>query len=176
MASAVIVLAGSGTRGFAAFEKHLKRLPAAILSDIERKDMSAESAILVRIFKQESELEVWKQDRSGKFALLKTYPICRWSGELGPKVRQGDRQAPEGFYTVTPGQMNPKSQYYLSFNVGYPNAFDRAHDRNGSALMVHGDCLSAGCYAMTDEQMAEIFALAREAFAGGQPSFQVQAF
>src|SRR5690606_19647912 len=127
-------------------------------------------------FKEEAELEVWKQNRDGQFALLKTYPICRWSGELGPKIKQGDRQAPEGFYTITPAQMNPRSQYYLSFNLGYPNAFDRAHGRTGSHLMVHGDCSSAGCYSMTDEQIAEIYALGREAFFGGQKTFQVQAY
>jgi murein L,D-transpeptidase YafK len=130
----------------------------------------------VRVFKTESELEVWKQDRTGRFALLKTYPICKWSGDLGPKVREGDRQAPEGFYDITPAQMNPNSQFYLAFNLGYPNAFDRAHDRNGAHLMVHGDCSSRGCYAMTDEQILEIFALGRESFFGGQKSFQVQAF
>jgi murein L,D-transpeptidase YafK len=174
IASAVALVA-SGAHGFPTTAKHLKPLPASLISEVERKDMTTESPILVRIFKQEAELEVWKQDRSGKYALLKIYPICRWSGELGPKIRQGDRQAPEGFYAITPGQMNPNSSYHLSFNIGYPNAFDRAHERTGSALMVHGDCLSAGCYAMTDEQMSEIFGLAREAFAGGQPSFQVQA-
>jgi murein L,D-transpeptidase YafK len=119
---------------------------------------------------------VWKQKRDGRFALLKTYPICRWSGELGPKIKEGDRQAPEGFYTITPGQMNPLSNYYLAFNMGYPNAFDRAHGRTGSQLMVHGDCSSRGCYAMTDEQIGEIYALAREAFFGGQRAFQVQAY
>jgi murein L,D-transpeptidase YafK len=173
--ASAVALAASGAHGFPTPAKHLKPLPASLISEVERKEMTTESPILVRIFKQEAELEVWKQDRSGKYALLKIYPICRWSGELGPKIRQGDRQAPEGFYAITPGQMNPNSSYYLSFNIGYPNAFDRAHERTGSALMVHGDCLSAGCYAMTDEQMSEIFALAREAFAGGQPSFQVQA-
>ena len=126
--------------------------------------MDLQSPILVRLFKQEAELEVWKQDRSGRFALLKTYPICRWSGDLGPKVREGDRQAPEGFYTISPGQMNPQSAYYLSFNTGYPNAFDRALGRTGSQLMVHGDCSSRGCYAMTDEQIAEIYSLGRESF------------
>ena len=85
--------------------------------------MDLQSPILVRLFKQEAELEVWKQDRSGRFALLKTYPICRWSGDLGPKVREGDRQAPEGFYAISPAQMNPQSAYYLSFNTGYPNAY-----------------------------------------------------
>ena len=138
--------------------------------------MSKESPILVRIFKEESELEVWKEDQSGRMALLKTYPICRWSGDLGPKIREGDRQAPEGFYTITPSLMNPNSSYYLSINMGYPNAYDRANNRTGAFLMIHGDCSSRGCYAMTDEQIAEIYALARESFFGGQSSFQIQAF
>lgn len=133
-----------------------------MLAQLEHKHMSKESPILVRLFKEEAELEVWKKDSSGRFALLKTYPICRWSGELGPKIREGDRQAPEGFYTVTPGQMNPNSHSYLSFDIGYPNAFDRAYGRTGGDIMVHGDCSSRGCYAMTDEQISEIYALARE--------------
>jgi murein L,D-transpeptidase YafK len=147
-----------------------------MLVDLEAKRMSKESPILVRIFKEEAELDVWKQDNSGRFALLRTYPICRWSGELGPKIKQGDRQAPEGFYTISPGQMNPNSSYYLAINTGFPNAYDRANGRTGAFLMIHGDCASAGCYAMTDEQIAEIYALAREAFFGGQKSFQLEAF
>ena len=138
--------------------------------------MDVESPILVRLFKEEAELEVWKQNREGQFALLKTYPICRWSGELGPKIKEGDRQAPEGFYNITPGQMNPRSQYFLSFDLGYPNAYDRAWGRTGAQLMVHGDCSSRGCYSMTDEQISEIYALGRDAFFGGQKSFQVQAY
>ena len=112
----------------------------------------------------------------GRYALLKTYPICNWSGELGPKIKEGDRQAPEGFYSITPGQMNANSQYYLAFNLGYPNAYDQAWDRTGAHLMVHGDCSSRGCYAMTDEQISEIFSLGRESFFGGQQAFQVQAY
>jgi murein L,D-transpeptidase YafK len=154
----------------------LKPLPAALAAEIDKRNMPRESPILVRIFKEESELEVWKQDAEGKFALLKTYPICRWSGELGPKIKEGDRQAPEGFYTITPGQMNPNSNYYLAFNLGFPNAYDKANDRTGAFLMVHGDCSSAGCYAMTDEQIQEIYALGRDSFLGGQKSFQVQAY
>jgi murein L,D-transpeptidase YafK len=119
---------------------------------------------------------VWKQDREGNYTLLKTYPICRWSGDLGPKKKEGDRQAPEGFYTITPGQMNPASNYYLAFNTGFPNAYDRAMGYTGSELMVHGDCSSRGCYAMTDEQIQEIYALARESFFGGQKAFQLQAY
>jgi murein L,D-transpeptidase YafK len=147
-----------------------------MVADLEAKNMDKASPILVRLFKTEAELEVWKQDRSGQFALLKTYPICRWSGDLGPKVREGDRQAPEGFYTITPGQMNPNSSYYLAFNMGYPNAFDRSLNRTGSNLMIHGDCSSRGCYAMTDEQISEIYSLGRESFFGGQKAFQVQAY
>jgi murein L,D-transpeptidase YafK len=157
-------------------EKAARPLPEKLVKDIEAKNMDKESPILVRLFKEESELEVWKQDRTGRFALLKTYPICRWSGELGPKVREGDRQAPEGFYNITPGQMNPNSQYYLSFDLGYPNAYDRSYGRTGSQLMVHGDCSSRGCYSMTDEQISEIYALGRDSFFGGQKSFQVQAY
>ena len=174
MASAV-ALAGCQTDGID-LAKAMKPLSAQMTALVEEKGMSKESPILVRAFKEESELEVWKQDRNGEYALLKTYPICRWSGELGPKIREGDRQAPEGFYNITPAQMNPRSQFYLSFNLGYPNAFDKAHGRTGAHLMVHGDCSSRGCYSMTDEQIAEIYALGRDSFFGGQKSFQVQAY
>ena len=151
-------------------------LSEKMLAEISAKNMDKGSPILARIFKEEAELEVWKKNRDGQYALLKTYPICRWSGDLGPKKKQGDRQAPEGFYTITPGQMNPNSNYYLAFNTGYPNAYDRVWGYTGSELMVHGDCSSRGCYAMTDEQIQEIYALARESFFGGQKAFQLQAF
>jgi len=151
-------------------------VPPKLIADMTEKDMDLQSPMLVRLFKQEAELEVWKQDRSGRFALLKTYPICRWSGDLGPKVREGDRQAPEGFYSISPAQMNPQSAYYLSFNTGYPNAYDKAQGHTGSQLMVHGDCSSRGCYAMTDEQIAQIYSLGRESFFGGQRAFQLQAY
>lgn len=172
-----VALSGCKTEGTLPYAgKAQAPIPPRLLAEIADKNMDVGSPMLVRVFKTESELEVWKQDRSGRYALLKTYPICKWSGDLGPKIREGDRQAPEGFYDITPGQMNPNSQYYLAFNLGYPNAYDRAHDRNGAHLMVHGDCSSRGCYAMTDEQILEIFALGRESFFGGQKSFQVQAY
>ena len=151
-------------------------VPPKLVAAMSEKNMDLQSPILVRLFKQEAELEVWKQDRSGRFALLKTYPICRWSGDLGPKVREGDRQAPEGFYAISPAQMNPQSAYYLSFNTGYPNAYDKSLGHTGSELMVHGDCSSRGCYAMTDEQIAEIYSLGRKSFFGGQRAFQFQAY
>ena len=143
---------------------------------LQVKGMTAQSPIFVRIFKEESELEVWKARDDGHFYHFKTYPICNWSGDLGPKLETGDKQAPEGFYMVSASQMNPNSSFYLSFNLGFPNALDKAYGRTGSALMVHGNCKSAGCYAMTDALIEEIYALARESFTGGQEAFQVQAF
>ncbi|MGD0847285.1 L,D-transpeptidase family protein [Bradyrhizobium sp.] len=156
--------------------KATRELPAELLLLLQQKKMPKYSPIVVRIFKEEAELEVWKQDTTGRFQILKTYPICRWSGDLGPKFWEGDRQAPEGFYSITPGLMNPNSNYYLAINTGFPNSFDKANNRAGSLLMIHGDCWSSGCYAMTDEQISEIYALARNAFLGGAPSFQVQAY
>jgi murein L,D-transpeptidase YafK len=175
--AAAVALAGCDSDGTPALNgRHMQPISDRMQADIEQKNMSKESAILVRIFKEESELEVWKEDRNGRFALLKSYPICRWSGDLGPKVKEGDRQAPEGFYTITPGLMNPNSSYYLAINTGFPNAYDRSHGRTGGFLMIHGDCSSRGCYAMTDEQIAEIYSLARESFFGGQKAFQIQAY
>jgi murein L,D-transpeptidase YafK len=156
--------------------RHMQPLSEATLTELDTKNMAKESPILIRIFKEESELEVWKVDKSGRFALLHTYPICRWSGELGPKIEEGDRQAPEGFYTVTSDLMNPNSHYHLAVNTGFPNAYDRANGRSGASVMIHGDCASVGCYAMTDEQITEIYSLAREAFFGGQRSLQIQAY
>jgi murein L,D-transpeptidase YafK len=172
-----LALAGCyGEDGYQLPTKAMKELSPQMLTMLDQKGMPKDSPILVRIFKEESELEVWKQDTTGHFQILKVYPICRWSGDLGPKVNEGDRQAPEGFYTITPALMNPNSNYYLAINTGFPNAYDRANDRHGAFLMIHGDCSSRGCYAMTDEQIGEIYSLARESFLGGQQSFQIQAY
>ncbi len=138
--------------------------------------MQAGSPSFVRIFKEESELEVWKQRDDGRFYHFKTYPICNWSGDIGPKLEEGDRQAPEGFYSINAYLMNPNSKFYVSFNLGFPNAYDRVHRRTGNSLMVHGKCRSAGCYAMTDALMEEIYGLTRESLKAGQPSFEVHAF
>ena len=155
---------------------HLLPLPPAAKALLAQKDMREDAPIFMRIFKEENELEVWKAKADGRYYHFKTYPICTWSGGLGPKIMEGDLQSPEGFYKVSARQMNPKSAYHLSFNLGFPNAFDRSYNRTGSFLMVHGDCKSIGCFAMTDALIEEIYALAREAFAGGQKAFDVQAF
>ncbi|WP_333781707.1 L,D-transpeptidase family protein [Hoeflea prorocentri] len=151
-------------------------LPKKLVNKMKAHDQRVRAPIMMRIFKEEGMLEVWKAKGNGRYAMVKEYEICKWSGELGPKFKEGDRQAPEGYYHVKPHQMNPNSSYYLSFNMGFPNAYDRAHGRTGSHLMVHGACSSAGCYSMTDELMIEIYAFAREAHRGGQQAFQVQAY
>ena len=143
---------------------------------MDAKDMDRGAPIMIRITKEDATLEVLKEDRQGRYRPLKTYSICRFSGGLGPKKAEGDHQAPEGFYTVAPNQMNPHSREYLSFNTGYPNAFDRSFGRTGDSLMVHGGCRSVGCYAMTNAQIEEIYGLAHEAFAGGQTAIPLQAF
>ncbi|MCC0004460.1 MAG: murein L,D-transpeptidase [Methylobacteriaceae bacterium] len=154
-----------------------KPIPSDTLALMASKGTDAHEPVLIRTYKKEAEFEIWKRRKSdGKYALLKTYPMCRWSGQLGPKVREGDRQVPEGFYAIAPSQMNPNSNYYLSFNVGYPNAFDRALGRTGGMIMVHGDCSSAGCFSMTDNQISEIYAIAREGFGGGQREIQLQSY
>lgn len=131
--------------------------------------------VFIRIFKEEKELELWVDD--GKvFKHFKTWPICKYSGKLGPKLKEGDQQAPEGFYFVPRSRMNPRSRFHLSFNLGYPNTYDRAHKRTGSALMVHGNCVSIGCYAMTNARIEEIYSLCDAALKGGQRFFRVHSF
>ena len=151
-------------------------IPPQTLAQMAELGTTQNAPVLIRTYKKEAELEIWKMKPDGHYALLKTYPMCRWSGQLGPKVREGDRQVPEGFYSITPAQMNPNSNYYLSFNVGYPNAYDRALGHTGGSIMVHGICSSAGCFSMTDPQIGEIYAIAREGFAGGQRAIQMQSY
>ncbi|WP_375651674.1 MULTISPECIES: L,D-transpeptidase family protein [unclassified Bartonella] len=164
------------------------RLPASIRAKVEQPlpqeiqnrmalyDIDPYAPIVMRFFKEENLAEVWKQSRSGPFILVARYGICKWSGKLGPKYKEGDFQTPEGFYTISANQMNPYSKYYLSFNIGFPNLYDQENGRTGSNLMVHGSCFSAGCYSMSDKNMAQIYAFARDAFKGGQREFQLQAF
>ena len=151
-------------------------LPSSILAEMQKKDMPRNSPIMIRILKEEGKLEVWKARADNRFEVIKSYDICAWSGKLGPKVKEGDRQAPEGFYNLTPAHLNPNSKYYLAINTGFPNRYDAANGRSGSNLMIHGACSSSGCYSMTDEQVLEIYAFARDAFKGGQTEFQIQAF
>ena len=149
--------------------------PARLPQRLAEHGLTDGAPILVRIFKREFELELWMK-RGTSFEHFATYPICRWSGMLGPKLKQGDSQAPEGFYSVDANALNPNSRWYRSFNLGYPNAYDAANGRTGSLIMVHGGCASIGCFAMTNTQMAEIWQLVTSALNGGQKRFQVQVY
>lgn len=153
-----------------------QRVRPALEQDLQRLGLRYGAPVFMRLFKREKILELWIGIDSNRFELFRSYPICTWSGELGPKLRQGDNQAPEGFYRVGSGQLNPNSRFHLSFNLGYPNAYDRAHGRTGDFLMVHGSCVSIGCYAMGDDAIEEIYSLAAAALREGQAAFDVHVF
>ena len=141
------------------------------------KGLSRGAPVFIRAFKKERELELFlRNEDTGKFKLFRTYPIVAASGKLGPKLAEGDRQVPEGFYFVPPNAMNPNSRYHLAFNIGFPNAYDRAHNRTGSYIMVHGSNASIGCLAMTDEKIEEIYRLCEAAHDEGQAYFRVHIF
>ena len=148
---------------------------ARIDGALAKKGLSFGSSVYIRIFKAEAQLEVWLQHGAG-YELFKTYPICAMSGTLGPKEREGDAQSPEGFYSVTASKLNPMSNYHLAFDIGYPNTYDRSLGRTGSFIMVHGNCVSIGCFAMTDPGIEEIYLLAEAALAKGQRAFAVHVF
>jgi murein L,D-transpeptidase YafK len=151
------------------------RVEPRLKQALAKQGLELGAPVFIRIFKQPAVLELWIE-KTNSFHLFRTYPICAFSGALGPKLKEGDRQAPEGFYFVRPEQMNPNSRYHLSFNLGYPNAFDRHHGRTGSALMVHGECASIGCYAMGNDAIEEIWTICTRAMENGQPFFRVHCF
>ena len=132
--------------------------------------------VFIRIIKEDRDLELWVQEADKSWHILKSYHIFGMSGELGPKTAEGDEQAPEGFYRVYPHSMNPRSKFHLSFNIGYPNAYDRKLGRTGSFIMVHGDILSIGCFAMTDARIEEIYTMVNEAFKAGTQYVPVQVY
>lgn len=156
-------------------EQAEKRVKPLLVFALEEKNLTYGNAVFIRIFKAEKTLELWVK-KGDRFESFKTYPICTFSGQLGPKIRQGDNQAPEGFYRVGLGQLNPYSRYHLSFNLGYPNTYDRANQRTGDFLMVHGNCVSIGCYAMGDAAIEEIYTLMEAALRNGQRHIDVHIF
>jgi murein L,D-transpeptidase YafK len=152
---------------------------ADLSSDRDRrladKGLVAGNPILIRIFKAEFEFELWMR-KGDRFELFATYPICYWSGTLGPKLHEGDKQAPEGFYAVGLNQIHRRGRWPRSLNIGYPNALDRAYARTGSLILVHGGCTSTGCFAMTNRVMAEIYGLAEQALQHGQDRIPIHVF
>ncbi len=152
------------------------RVLPGLRRDLAAAGLALGDPVYLRLFKQEREMEVWVRKEGGRYSLFRRFPICTYSGALGPKLKQGDGQSPEGFYSVAAGQLNPSSQYHLAFNLGYPNAYDRAHGRTGDFLMVHGSCVSIGCYAMGDAQIEQIYTLVAAALRGSQQQVPVHVF
>jgi len=157
-------------------ERSIASVELALKKELSEKGLKYGAPIFIRIFKDPGVLEVWIESSDGSYVNFKNYEICTFSGILGPKLKEGDRQSPEGFYFVNANRLNPWSRYHLSFNLGYPNKYDNAHGRTGSALMIHGNCVSIGCYAMTDPYINEIYALGVAALKSGQSFFRVHAF
>lgn len=175
----LLVLVAVLAAGYAVYSQFkrmtLEEAQRTLPQRLAAKGFSEGQPVFLRIFKQEAVLEVWMRDDKA-WRMFQAYPICRFSGKLGPKLKEGDRQAPEGFYQVASGQLNPNSRHHLSFNLGFPNSFDRAHGRTGSYLMVHGGCSSIGCYAMTDPSVDDIYTLVAAALRNGQAEVDVHAF
>ncbi len=152
-----------------------RRVAPTLIKEMQKKGSNLGDPVLIRIFKKEKTLEVWL--RQGiTYILFKSYSICHHSGDIGPKIREGDKQSPEGFYSVGASQLNPNSDYHLSFNLGFPNEYDRSHKRTGSLLMIHGRCSSIGCFAMADFRMDEIYAIVESAIISGQRQVPVHIF
>jgi murein L,D-transpeptidase YafK len=160
------------------------KLPLPGTPDLKRLDerlaeqgVAHDAPIFIRVFKAESEMEVWAGDEDGNYSLFATYPICYWSGTLGPKQKEGDKQAPEGFYAVTMEQsLHKGTRWPKSLNIGYPNPFDKVNLRSGSHILIHGGCASIGCFAMTNAVSLEVFKLATDALDAGQPNIPVHVF
>ena len=154
-----------------------KRVIPRLKTEMHKTGVAVGNPVFIRVFKHERELEVWVYNKVTKrYQEFKRYHIHGISGRLGPKVYEGDLQAVEGFYTVGKWSLNPQSRFHLSFNLGYPNKYDKAHKRTGHSLMVHGNRVSAGCLAMTDYNIEEIYTLCDQALKYGQKSVQVHNF
>ena len=114
--------------------------------------------------KGEKSLELWAGDTRGGMKFIRAYPILAASGNAGPKLREGDRQVPEGFYKIA--SLNPNSRFHLALRVNYPNDFDQARakedrrEKLGGNIMIHGNHVSIGCLAMGDEAAEDLFVLA----------------
>ena len=153
------------------------RIGARLSAELQKSGLALGDQVYLRVYKKEEVMEVWMKPRGGKkYEPYKRYRIAGMSGGLGPKEAEGDYQAPEGCYEVTKGRLNPWSNYHLSFNVGYPNRYDRFHKRTGSYIMVHGSNVSAGCFAMTDPVIEEIYLIVEAALSQGQKVVHLHSF
>lgn len=164
--------------GFKRFADVKRRMEPLLEVALAEKGLKLGEPVFLRSFKEERELELWMlASGSNTYKHVHTWKIKGLSGKLGPKFAEGDKQSPEGFYRVTLPQFLHKSSNHLAFNIGYPNAYDRAHQRTGSFIMVHGHTGSIGCLAMTDPYIEEIYPICHAALKkGSQSAFQIHLF
>jgi murein L,D-transpeptidase YafK len=133
--------------------------------------------IFLRVFKEENELEVWMRGRGNShYTLFRVYRLRGWSGGLGPKLKEGDRQTPEGFYFGSASRMRPHTRHYLGMDLGFPNEYDSFHGRTGSGLMIHGGKSESGAFVLSPEDMGEVYSLSEAALSGGQRIFRIHVF
>ncbi len=127
-------------------------------------------------FKESKEMELWLQGHYGIYDLYQILPICFYSGDLGPKLAEGDGQTPEGYYRIRRPDLHPDSGMHLALELNFPNAYDRQFGRTGSWIRIHGGCTSIGCYAMTDPGMETIYLLAEAALRQGAREVTVASY
>jgi len=154
--------------------------PVSLTEELNASGFELGDPVFLRIIKTTEEnskgqIEAFIDSGDGKYEFFKSWETCTWSGELGPKFKEGDKQSPEGFYSVSEELLNPNSSYHLSFNLGYPNEYDQFHGRTGSFLMIHGECSSIGCYAMGNPNIEQIYSLVQSAIEMGQQNVAVHA-
>ncbi len=145
--------------------------------ELEKLGFRSGDSVILRLFKEEGELEIWmRPDSEPLYSLFKIVRLTASSGRLSPKTHEGDGQTPEGFYSVQAGNLRPKTQHYLGLDLGYPNEHDRQLNRTGSDLMLHAGKTAAGGYAISQESMEEVYALCDAALRRASPEIPVQIF
>jgi murein L,D-transpeptidase YafK len=142
-------------------------LTSSVAAAFAEKHLRFGAPVFLRVYKQSSEVELWVQ-QGPRYALFKTYSICRWSGGLGPKMVQGDRQAPEGLYHITAPDLVVNRRWHRAMRLNYPNAFDVVNGRTGYGIYIHGKCRSVGCFAINDDNVEEVYEIVRAALSNGQ--------
>ncbi len=163
-------------RDVSALRKNLQTWPSEpVATRLAAAGFKLGQPALIRVYKEEAVLEVWMK-RAQRFERVFTFPICKWSGALGPKLQEGDGQSPEGYYYASAKQLLPTSRHHRAINTGFPNSLDASFGRTGTVLMIHGSCSSIGCYAMTDPAIDDIYTIVAAALHNGQPDIPLHLY